>query len=53
MQIDWTYKIEEIFDEAHVPGVDDDLNIEVALPDYFRNLVALLDETPSRTIGKF
>lgn len=34
-------------------AVDGYLDIEVASPDYFGALVSLLDETSSRTIGKF
>lgn len=51
-QIDWVYKIEELFDEAGV-SVDGDLNIQVDSPDYFEALVSLLDKTPTRTIGEF
>lgn len=51
-QIDWLYKIGELFDEAHVP-VDNDLNMENSSPDYFEGLISLLDKTSSRTIGKF
>jgi len=51
-QIDWMYKIAEIFDEAHV-SVDSDLNLEVTSPDYFEALISLLDETSKRTIGEF
>lgn len=50
-QINWVYKIAEMFDEAHV-SVDGDLNLEV-IPDYFEALVSLLDETSKRTIGEF
>lgn len=52
MQINWLYKIGELFDEAHVP-VDSDLDMENSVPDYFEGLISLLDETSSRTIGKF
>lgn len=51
-QIDWVYKITELFDEAHV-SVNGDLNLEVQSPDYFEALVSLLDETSKRTIGEF
>jgi hypothetical protein len=51
-QIDWVYKIRELFDEAYVP-VNGDLNLRIKSPGYFKDLIALLDETPSRTIGNF
>ncbi|XP_039303855.1 endothelin-converting enzyme 1 [Solenopsis invicta] len=51
-KIDWVYKIREIFDEAYVP-VKDDLNLTIKSPGYFKNLIALLDETSSRTIVNY
>lgn len=52
MQIDWLYKIGELFDEAHVP-IDGNLKLKIASPSYFEILAYLLDKTSSRTIGKF
>ncbi|XP_011861287.1 PREDICTED: neprilysin-like [Vollenhovia emeryi] len=51
-EIDWLYKIGELFDEAHVP-IDGALDLEIGSPSYFRNLVALLDKTSSRTIVNY
>lgn len=50
-QINWIYKIAELFDEANV-AIDNDLSIKVNSADYFEALVSLLDETSGRTIGK-
>ncbi|XP_012534427.1 endothelin-converting enzyme homolog [Monomorium pharaonis] len=53
--IDWVYKIGELFDEAHVTIKNDldDLDLEIGSIGYFENLVALLDETSSRTIVNY
>ncbi|XP_071645367.1 LOW QUALITY PROTEIN: neprilysin-like [Temnothorax longispinosus] len=50
--INWVYKIGELFDEAHV-SIDSDLDLKIYLPNYFDGLVALLDETSSRTIVNY
>ncbi|XP_012059351.1 PREDICTED: neprilysin-like [Atta cephalotes] len=50
--IDWLYKIGELFDEAHV-SVNGDINIKIINPDYFSNLISLLDDTSSRTIVNY
>ncbi|XP_011861289.1 PREDICTED: neprilysin-like isoform X2 [Vollenhovia emeryi] len=50
--INWLYKIGELFDEAHVP-VDGDLDLEIGSPGYFKDLIALLDKTSSRTIVNY
>ncbi|EGI67062.1 Endothelin-converting enzyme 1 [Acromyrmex echinatior] len=50
--IDWLYKIGELFDEAHVP-VNGDMDIKISNPDYFSNLISLLDDTSSRTIVNY
>ncbi|TGZ52283.1 Endothelin-converting enzyme 1 [Temnothorax longispinosus] len=51
-KINWVYKIGELFDEAHV-SIDSDLDLKIYLPNYFDGLVALLDETSSRTIVNY
>ncbi|XP_020278382.1 neprilysin-1-like [Pseudomyrmex gracilis] len=51
-EINWVYKIAEIFDEASVP-VDGDLDVQVGSSDYFKGLISLLDETPSRVIVNY
>ncbi|TGZ57711.1 hypothetical protein DBV15_08331 [Temnothorax longispinosus] len=47
--INWVYKIGELFDEAHVQ-IGDDLTVGISQQNYFKDLVALLDKTSSRTI---
>ncbi|XP_024884012.1 neprilysin-like isoform X1 [Temnothorax curvispinosus] len=50
--INWVYKIGELFDEAHVQ-IGDDLTVGIRRQSYFRDLVALLDKTSSRTIVNY
>ncbi|XP_024884014.1 endothelin-converting enzyme homolog isoform X3 [Temnothorax curvispinosus] len=50
--INWVYKIGELFDEAHVQ-IGDDLTVGISQQNYFKDLVALLDKTSSRTIVNY
>ncbi|XP_012528718.1 membrane metallo-endopeptidase-like 1 [Monomorium pharaonis] len=51
-KIDWVNKIKALFDEAY-ESVNDDLNLNIVLPNYIEELVSLLDETSNRTIVNY
>lgn len=41
----------DIFNESGI-DISEDTMLKVTSPDYYEKLISLLDETPSRTIGK-
>ena len=51
LQVNWTDKIINIFKETGI-DISNDTLVKITSPGYFKNLVPLLDETSTRTIGK-
>ncbi|XP_034190776.2 uncharacterized protein LOC117609047 [Osmia lignaria lignaria] len=51
-KINWVKKVQKIFAEAGV-DIEDDIDIVVTNPEYIKELHALLDKTPSKTIVNY
>lgn len=49
--MNWTDKIINIFKESGI-DISNDTLVKITSPGYFKNLIPLLDETSTRTIGK-
>lgn len=49
--MNWTDKIINIFKESGI-DISNDTLVKITSPGYFKNLILLLDETSTRTIGK-